>query len=135
MADTFKGSSSGCGSSFEAWVHRYVDGDPNKVELLEKRTGFRSRPEAQTWVRQRIREAEGRPVKAKKPDGCWNCRYREGGTRWEAGACVVPIAPFPALPWSITNAGFDPARLTRTGVWPTDGDGEGCPTWSERPKP
>lgn len=135
---TYKVETSGSGSSFQAMVREYKAGagpyDPNPV--VAKQDGFRDRNAAAKWGRAKVRELRGLPPAGAKPpvQNCKTCRFREGGTRWEAGACTVPLPEFPALPWSITNAGFDPARLTRVGVWPVDGDGEGCPTWAEKPK-
>lgn len=139
MADetTYKVETSGSGSAFQAIVRAYPPGAGRfDGKAVDKRDGFSSRPDAAKWGRNRVRELRGLPPAGTKPpvQNCKTCRFREGGTRWEAGACTVPLPEFPALPWAITNGGFDPARLTRTGVWPVDGDGENCPTWAERPK-
>lgn len=133
---TFKVETSGGGSVFEAQVREYK-ADAGKFDphhVVAKKNGFRSRVDAARWGREKVRELLGIPPKAPPAQNCKTCRWREGGTRWEAGVCTFPLPEFPVLPWSITNTGFDPARLNRVGVWPTDGDGEGCPTWAERPK-
>lgn len=135
---TYKVETSGSGSSFEAMVRAYPAGagkyDPNPV--VAKETGFRDRNAAAKWGRAKIRELRGLPPSGPRAAvrSCKTCLHRLGGTRWEAGECVYPLPPFPLLPESITTGGFDPARLTRMGVWPDGEDGRTCPTWAERPK-
>lgn len=104
--DTYKFSTSGAGSSFEAFVAK---GDRFNAVVVDRQKDFRSREDAVKWGRRRVRELTTGIVKQPKAPPasiCRNCKFAHwqytasgrpsnsvsGRCLWHLPAIKLPIA-------------------------------------------